>query len=306
MNRTISPAGLELVKSFEGLQLRAYKDIVGVLTVGYGHTGKDVHESMTITEAQAEALLRADMAGACADVQNLPMSALLNDNQFSALASLVFNVGAGCLRKTHLRAALDAHDWKKAADCFLEWDHAGGKQVAGLTRRRKSERALFLKETTVTTLLKDGLCPDASDALRAAGLTADRIGQTVGGASASGGTHLSDGKINGKDYTAAVDIRIGGVSEADVKILLGKLADHGFAAFYRNPGHDHWPATELRHVHAIYAGVHMKKALRNQVHAWCNGRNGLKSNAPYLFWQPTQAQENVVRTLFLAHNPAVG
>jgi len=157
-------------------------------------------------------------------------------------------------------------------------------------------------------LLKEGLCPAASDAFRKAGVTAERIGQTIGNAPASAGTHASDGKINGLPYCAATDLRVRDLTDDDMKALADKLASVGFAVFIRRPGHDHWPSSEVRHIHVVYAGVDMKPTLRHQVHDFCHSPmlNGLASHAPYTFWKPQQASVQVVRTLFLAHNPAQG
>lgn len=143
MTRKICLAGERLVKEFEGLSLTAYKDSVGVETIGFGTTGKNIHEGMTITEAQAEAFLQADLAKFEAAVQRL-VHHPLNDNEFAALVSLTYNVGAGALVHTHLATALNKGQMATAADCILAWNHAGGHVLAGLTRRREAERKLFL------------------------------------------------------------------------------------------------------------------------------------------------------------------
>jgi len=142
--RPINTAGLALVKEFEGLFKTAYHDMVNVLTIGWGHTGPDVHAGMTITEAQAETLLQSDLQKAGSNVIAALPGVTLNDNQYAALTSLVFNVGGGALQGTNLAALLKAGSMKAAADGILKFDHAGGSQVAGLTRRREAERALFL------------------------------------------------------------------------------------------------------------------------------------------------------------------
>jgi lysozyme len=142
--RPINTAGLALVKEFEGLFKTAYHDMVGVLTIGWGHTGPDVHVGMTITEAQAETLLQDDLQKAGADVIAALSGVTLNDNQYAALTSLVFNVGGGALHGTNLAAMLKSGNMKAAADGILKFDHAGGQQVKGLTRRREAERKLFL------------------------------------------------------------------------------------------------------------------------------------------------------------------
>ena len=89
-------------------------------------------------------------------------------------------------------------------------------------------------------LLKWGLHPRASDAFRAAGVSAGRIMQTIGHASASAGTHATDGYVNGQPYSAATDISVSGLSQTQIRNLLEKLAKVGFAAWYRQSGHDGW------------------------------------------------------------------
>jgi hypothetical protein len=157
-------------------------------------------------------------------------------------------------------------------------------------------------------LLKRGLHPDASDALRAAGIQDFRIGQTIGGAPASHGVHLQDGTANGHPYTAATDLKVRDLTLTQIRDLLPVLAVHGFAPFARIPGRDHWPDTEALHVHIVYGGCAMKRALRDQIHAFCHAPmlNGLRSNLRYHFWQPTPEAQQVVRALFLAHNPVNG
>ena len=151
-------------------------------------------------------------------------------------------------------------------------------------------------------LLKYGLCADASDALAHLCL-GHRLGQTIGYAVASAGTHAPDGLADGQPYCAATDLHVSDLGFDEVRTLLGRLAGAGFAAFFRRPGFDHWPTYDALHVHAIYAGVKMKPALQRQVHGWLHGLNGLASQARYEFWQSTPAQCQIVRALFLAHNP---
>ncbi len=150
--------------------------------------------------------------------------------------------------------------------------------------------------------LRWGLAPRQSDHLRCAGISASGISQTIGNAAASAGTHAQDGTAGGFAYCAATDLRTAGMSNAQVRALLTRLADQGFAAFFRNPGHDGWPSSEIRHIHAIYVGVHMKASLRAQVQDWLNGRNGLVSHSTYTFWQANHSRKNAIRTLFNQHN----
>lgn len=149
MGRAISERGFELVKHFESLYLTAYADPVGVWTIGWGHTGlqhKDgtVFPGRKISKATAEQLLAYDM-----DQFENRVSALvkvpLTDDQFSALVSFDFNTGA--LHKSTLLRKLNEGDYEGAADQFLLWNKAGGRVLRGLTRRRQSERNLFLGKT---------------------------------------------------------------------------------------------------------------------------------------------------------------
>lgn len=151
-------------------------------------------------------------------------------------------------------------------------------------------------------LLAYGLGPDASDHLRCAGLDAGDISQTIGNAAASAGTHAQDGTIGGAPYSAATDLRVGGLTDGEVRQLLDVLASQGFAAFFRDPGKDGWPAAEARHVHAIYAGVPMKAALRAQVQDWLAGKNGLASHGTYAFYQASPAKKLAIHELFAKLN----
>lgn len=145
----INNAGLKLVKEFEGCRLTAYKCPAGVWTIGYGHTGKvdgkAICKGMTITEAKATELLKADMAKFEKAVSNC--SALTfepNENQFSALVSFAFNCGA-----SNLYQLVRGRSASAVADKMLLYKRASGKVLAGLLRRRQAERKLFLTPVTV-------------------------------------------------------------------------------------------------------------------------------------------------------------
>lgn len=141
--RAINREGLELVKSFEGCKLKAYVCPAGVLTIGYGSTGPHVKAGMVITQAQADELLRSDLRRFEDYVAKAAPKA--TDNQFAAMVSLAFNVGEAALgRSTVLRKHL-AGDHAGAAAAFGMWNKAGGKVLAGLTRRRAAEAALYAK-----------------------------------------------------------------------------------------------------------------------------------------------------------------
>lgn len=146
-----SQTGINLIKNFEGLRLKAYKDPVGVITIGYGHTF-GVKLGQTITKEQAEFYLKSDLRKFEKGVDSL-VSVNLNQSQFDALVSFSFNCGLGALQKSTLLKLLNKGDYQGAADQFLRWDKAGGRSLPGLTRRRKAERALFLTAQQKTVMV---------------------------------------------------------------------------------------------------------------------------------------------------------
>jgi lysozyme len=139
---TYGGKGLALTEQFEGCRLTAYQDQVGVWTIGYGHTGPEVHAGMTITLEQAQALLAKDVSGAAACVNNAVMVDLVQE-EFDALVDFVFNLGAGAFEQSTLLRLLNAGKFAAAAAQFDLWDRAGGSVVAGLLRRRQAETSLF-------------------------------------------------------------------------------------------------------------------------------------------------------------------
>lgn len=149
-----SAAGVRLIQQFEGLRLRAYQDAVGVWTIGWGSTryrnGDKVRPGDTITEPEAEALLRATLEtyeqGVLAAV-----TAPLSQAQFDACVSLAYNVGVSAFANSTLVKHLNAGRVAEAADEFRRWNRAGGRVLAGLTRRREVERALFLNGDSIAT-----------------------------------------------------------------------------------------------------------------------------------------------------------
>jgi len=145
MSRQINDAGLNIIKYFEGLRLEAYKDIVGKLTIGYGHTGSDVTEGQKISSLQAELLLQLDLQKFEKGVDQALTGPAVTDNQFSAMVCLAYNIGLANFTSSTLLKLVNKGQYAKAADEFVKWDHAGGKVVNGLLVRRKAERDLFLK-----------------------------------------------------------------------------------------------------------------------------------------------------------------
>lgn len=165
--------------------------------------------------------------------------------------------------------------------------------------------ALLVFDTEVTDtndviafqpILKYGLHPRASDALRAAGVAAWRITQTIGNAPASAGYHAQDGTANGHPYTAAVDLSVSGMTTTQIHNLLERLAKVGYAGWYRRNGSDGWVGAN--HIHAVYANCKMKSQLRSQVRSWLVGRNGLVSNTTYQFHKFSALAKSVVKSKF--------
>lgn len=146
---TLSQAGANLIKQFEGLRLTAYYDQVGVLTIGYGTTNKvlpsnqQITPGMTITEAQATALLQLGVNSIFSPSVNKLVTASIAQNQFDSLVSFAYNLGAGNLAASTLLRKLNAGDFAGAQQQFLLWNKAGGVVARGLTRRRLAEAANF-------------------------------------------------------------------------------------------------------------------------------------------------------------------
>ena len=138
----ISTIGLGLIQEFEGCKLDAYRCPANIWTIGIGHT-KDVKEGDKITEAQALDLLREDVKWV-ENAINDHVKVKINQNQFDAMSSFIFNVGAGAFSLSTLLKKLNAADYEGAANEFLRWNKANGKELPGLTRRRQAERTLFL------------------------------------------------------------------------------------------------------------------------------------------------------------------
>lgn len=139
---------IEHIKAFEGKRLKAYRDPVGIWTIGYGHTTAagppTVVSGLTITDAEADEILWRDVEKFATGVRS-KITVDLTDNQFGALVSFAYNVGLGNFSKSTLLKKVNGGDFKAAADQFMRWTRAKGKVLPGLIRRREAERSLFLK-----------------------------------------------------------------------------------------------------------------------------------------------------------------
>lgn len=142
----ISDKGVLLIERFEGIKLNAYQDIRGVWTIGCGTTiypsGQRVKQGDVITRQQANEYLAHDVQTFVGVVNN-NVKVSLNQNQFDALVSFVYNIGAGAFATSTLLKKLNAGDYQGAKSQFPSWSYAGGKYSQGLNNRRVAEQSLF-------------------------------------------------------------------------------------------------------------------------------------------------------------------
>lgn len=144
---TLSAAGLDLIKSFEGFRPNIYDDGTGTMTIGYGTTAADVSPLPThLTEPQAAALLAKKLAEKYEPaVHDLHLP--LNQHQFDALTSVAYNLGTGILLPPHdLGVALRERNFSAVPHILLEYDDPGTAEQAGLERRREAEGKMFAQE----------------------------------------------------------------------------------------------------------------------------------------------------------------
>lgn len=140
-NRRTNQDGVELIKAFEGLQLRPYRCPGGIWTIGYGHT-RTVAANMQITPAQAEVLLREDLQIVERAISRL-VQVKLSENQFSALVCFAFNVGIGNFERSTLLRLLNRGWYDQVPAQLMRWNRAGGEVYGGLARRRAAEAKLW-------------------------------------------------------------------------------------------------------------------------------------------------------------------
>lgn len=134
-----SKTGLDLIKTFEGCRLKAYKCPADVWTIGYGHTGSDVKQGMVITQAEADRLLQQDLERFEKNVMKFNNKYHWTQNEFDALVSFAFNIGS-----IDQLAANGTRTKAQIAQAMLLYNKAGGKVLPGLTKRRQAEQQLFL------------------------------------------------------------------------------------------------------------------------------------------------------------------
>lgn len=135
-----STNGIKLIQQFEGCRLTAYKAVATekYYTIGYGHYGADVTKGMTITQAKATSLLKSDLAKFEKQIDKYASKYKFNQNQYDALVSFAYNIGnIDGLTRNGTRCIAEI------SDAIVKYNKAGGKVLAGLTKRRKAEQELF-------------------------------------------------------------------------------------------------------------------------------------------------------------------
>lgn len=139
----VSTNGINFITKLEGCKLKAYKCPAGIWTIGVGHTGQ-VKETDVITEDYAKILLDRDLEPINKFLSSeFPM---INQNQFDALASFIFNIGLGAFKKSTMYHLLKEADFDKASEQFDKWVYANHVKLEGLVKRRNKEKELFLSE----------------------------------------------------------------------------------------------------------------------------------------------------------------
>jgi len=147
LSRNLSENGLNLIKSFEGCRLTAYKCLPTekYYTIGYGHYGSDVTAGMKITKEQAEELLLQDCKKAIKNVNSFMSKYNFNQNQFDALVSFAFNVGS-----INQLTASGTRTLEQISSKITAYNKSGGRVIAGLVKRRAKEKELFDTPTSTT------------------------------------------------------------------------------------------------------------------------------------------------------------
>lgn len=167
----LSQAGADLMHKYEGYRNKPYLCPAHIWTIGYGHVlyqeqirlpmvrveGKDIpmirkeyplkqEDSRAWSKDEIEDLFKEDVAVFERGVLRLVPGVAGRQGSFDALVSISFNFGLGNLQRSTIRMKANRGDWEGAAEAFMVWTKAGGKELPGLVKRRKDERALFLSD----------------------------------------------------------------------------------------------------------------------------------------------------------------
>ncbi|QEE09261.1 phage lysozyme [Bartonella kosoyi] len=193
MARKINKDCLHCLKQWEGLRLRAYQDISGVWTIGYGHTGKagkpTVVEGMMITEKKAENMLLADLRQYEQAVEKA-VGVILSDEQFGALVSFCYNVGIPAFQNSTLLKRLNKGDYEAIPAELQKWTKAGGKRLQGLVHRRAAEAGLWAKGAFVSSNYQTVETKDSTGIFKA-----EALAPIIGSFSGLGGFLAGNGPI---------------------------------------------------------------------------------------------------------------
>lgn len=214
MTRQVNEAALALIQQWEGKRLLAYQDVAGVWTIGYGST-RNVRPGMRITDAEATDRLRQDLREAETAVSGA-VTVDLNDNQFGALVSFVFNVGVGAFRGSTLLRKLNARDYEAVPGELAKWNKARVdgvlRPVAGLSNRRAAEAGLWVRGDFVASAAQRAGRAEA----RAPGVDA---GLLAGLTAAASGAAPAISSLSGLHWAVGVALVAGAVGLAAVYLL---------------------------------------------------------------------------------------
>lgn len=175
MMRKINDEGIALIKQWEGLRLKAYQCSAGRWTIGYGHTAT-ARPGMSISQIDADRLLLQDISTAEVEVSRA-VDVTLTDNQFAALVSWTYNVGADAMRKSTLIRKLNAGDFGSVLSELTRWNKVNGKPNKGLTNRRAAEAGLWARGSFVASRDVEPSAPTEPSSAKEAG--------TLGGVAAA-------------------------------------------------------------------------------------------------------------------------
>lgn len=155
-----SDRAIQMIKHDEGVRVKPYRCPALLWTVGVGHVIDQNHIKVpleerknlpipagwdrTFTMEEVDAILAKDLESFERGVLRLAPNLAGHQGKFDACVSFSFNVGLGNFQRSTIRMKIQREEWDAAADSFLQWTKAGGKELPGLVRRRKGERALFL------------------------------------------------------------------------------------------------------------------------------------------------------------------
>jgi lysozyme len=231
----VSPTGLKLIQSFEGCErklkgkpgrFKAYVDPVGILTIGWGHTnatGRTFDADTVWSQAECDTALREDMAKFEAAVR-ASVKVELTQCQFDALVSFAYNCGIGNLKSSTLLRKVNRRDFAGAAAEFAKWNRAGGRVLAGLTRRRAAEATLFQGAGSIeVNATEHGPMAQAVDAPAKPGLVEVMTGSKIAQGTATGSTLGSANEAIGAAKDTAAQLK-------DVKDTAQDIGLFDFAA----------------------------------------------------------------------------